>query len=67
MHPQATNVSAESQDDQRLIFEPVGVFEFINEYSGFAVAPAPISLSQNSSMHVPAPTVACQEVCHELY
>jgi len=67
MHPQATNDSAESRDDQRLIFEPAGAPGFINEYSGFAVAPAPISLSQNSSMHVPTQTVARQEVTHELY
>lgn len=54
MHPQATNVSAESLDDQRFIFEPAGALELNNEYSGIAVTPAPISLSQ---------TQACMSLC----
>ena len=50
--------------DYTALLEPAGALEFINEFSGFAVAPAPISLSQNSGMHVPTPNVARQEVTH---
>lgn len=49
MHPQATNVSAESLDDQRLIFDPAGALESNDEYSGIAVTPAPKSLSQTQA------------------
>ena len=64
MHRRVTNISTELPDDQRFSFEPAGALEFINELSGFAVALAPISLSQNPGMHVPTSNVARQVVTH---
>ena len=51
MRPWITNDERESFDDSRISFESMGVLESINEYSGHAAQPAPISVSQNSSAH----------------
>ncbi len=53
MHPWITNKSTQTFDVYAFGFESTGALEFINEYSGHAIAPAPILPSQNSSMHVP--------------
>ena len=45
--------STQTRDVHRFGFEPAGALEFINEYSGLAVAPAAILASQNPIMHVP--------------
>ena len=53
MHPRTTNISTQTLDDCRFSFESAGVLAFDNEYSGFAVPPAPILPSQNASVHAP--------------
>ncbi|TCG04992.1 hypothetical protein BZM27_37060 [Paraburkholderia steynii] len=40
MHPRATNISTQGLDVCRFSFEPADALAFVNEYSGFAVAPA---------------------------
>jgi hypothetical protein len=45
--------STPTHDVCRFGFESAGALEFIDEYSGLAVAPAAILASQNSSMHAP--------------
>jgi len=40
MRPWTTNIRALTRDDSRFSFESTGAFEFSNEYSGLAVAPA---------------------------
>ena len=62
MHPRATNICARARDDYRFGFELAGALEFVNEYSGLAVAPAPILASQNSSTHAPPQNLALWEV-----
>ena len=41
MHPRTTNSSAQACDAQQLGFESAGALELVNEYSGYAVIPAP--------------------------
>ncbi len=53
MHPRTTNKLPETIDDYGFTFEFAGVLAFDNEYSGFAVLPAPILPSQNASVRVP--------------
>ena len=62
MHPRATNICARARDDYRFGFELAGALEFVNEYSGLAVSPAPILASQNSSTHAPPQNLALWEV-----
>jgi transposase len=40
MHPQTTNISAQTSDVYRFSFESAGALALDNEYSGFAVLPA---------------------------
>jgi hypothetical protein len=53
VHPRTTNKLPETLDDCSFTFESAGVLAFDNEYSGFAVLPAPILPSQNASVRVP--------------
>lgn len=66
MHPQATNSSTQTCDVFRFGFGSAGALELVNEYSGHAVAPAPILASQSSSMHVPLQELAAREARDEL-
>ena len=45
--------ATQTHDVYRFDFESAGALEFVNEYSGLAVAPAAILASQNPTMHVP--------------
>ena len=40
MRPRITNSHIATSDVYRVRFESAGALEFVNEYSGFAVAPA---------------------------
>ena len=40
LRPRITNINDRTFDDYYLSFESAGALEFVNEYSGFAVAPA---------------------------
>ena len=40
LRPRITNTNDRTFDDHHLSFESAGALEFVNEYSGFAVAPA---------------------------
>ncbi len=51
--PAGYEYSTQTRDVYRFGFESAGALEFVNEYSGLAVAPAAILASQNSSKHVP--------------
>ena len=65
MHPQATNILTQTLDVHGFGFESAGALEFVNEYSGLAIAPAPILASQNSSRHVPMESLALREARDE--
>ena len=58
MRPRTTNICARTSDDYGFGFESAGALEFVNEYSGLAVASAPILASQNSSTHAPIQNLA---------
>jgi hypothetical protein len=53
VHPRTTNKLPQTLDDCGFTFESAGVLAFDNEYSGFAVLPAPLLPSQNASVRVP--------------
>ncbi len=57
MHPQTTN-SRPKHTMFGFGFESAGALEFVNKYSGYAVASAPILASQNSSKHAPKENLA---------
>jgi len=55
MHPQTTNKLTQTRDVHRFGFEPTGVLELDNEYSGLAVWPAHLYCFRRvQSPHVPS-------------
>ena len=66
MHPRITNILAVTFDVHRFSFESAGALEFVNEYSGFAVASAHYiafaELKHGMSLSM---TIADQEVSDE--